>query len=341
MNLKPQQLSSEWTKPEGLRPVYYLVGEERLSKYEAVDRLKKLLNPDTFNLLETSFGADSARNIIQTSLTPPVFAGIRLVIARSCEKITAGDREALCEYILNPVESTCLILISDTRRTKEDKIALAADKKGAVVAYWPLSNDEAVNWIEQRFKKNGKTISPEASAMMVEALGTDTGVLAAETEKLLLYSKDSKDSVTLKTAAESIGFSKSESPYELGRAILKKNAAEAALLLDRMISSGEEPIRLLHIISGSVVKLIKTRRLLEQGAGPDRIFKDTGSSSYFDRDLPLWAKLHRDDERLMKVMRMCLETEAMFKSSSGKDSGISLRYLLFEIFGKETTKTPR
>ncbi|MFH1619308.1 MAG: DNA polymerase III subunit delta [bacterium] len=313
------------------RPVYYLVGEEQLLKQDALSLLREKINPGDFNYLEASAWNISADDVISLARTPPVFAAIRLIIIKACEKLSAAGKTALAGYMEQPCDTTCLVLVSGARKAKEDTLFPRAEKTGAAAVYWSFRENEAEGWILSKMEKTGRKMDRDAAHAMVDSLGTDTLRLSTEIEKLLLYTEGSRHPVSSENVMNSLGFSKDESPFELGRAVMAQNSVLAAELIEKLMRAGEEPVRLLGLISGALRKVAKAKRLLEAGTGTERIFLETGVNRFYDRDFISWVKSHRDEEHLIRALGKCLEAEALFKSSSGRDPEITLKQLLCDI----------
>lgn len=338
--LTPEQLSKEWSSGK-LRPVYYLAGEEQLPKSEAVAALKKRLNPDTFNLHESAAEGTKASEIISISSTPPVFAETRLVVIRSVDRLPAAEKKILADYLADPCPSTCLVLLSNAKKSREDPLNSPSEKTGASVIFWPMREYQVPEWISSKIEKTGRHISKEAAHVLAQTLGTDTLLLSSEIEKLLLYTEGCRAPITPEQVLESMGFSKNENPFALSRAIMTRDTSAAVALLDSLLASGEEPLRLLYIISGALTKIIKAKRMLEQGCSPDRIFFETGVNKFYDKDFLSLAGAFGEEAGVIRGMGLCVETEALFKSSSGRDPGLALKQLLAEILpprpgGKKT-----
>jgi len=221
--LPPKQLKTEWESGK-LRPVYLLNGEEHLLKLEALETLKKRLNPDVFNFYEVSGETAKASDLISTACTPPVFADTRLVIARSFDRFPAREKEIIAEYLKNPCASTCLILVSGHKKPKEESARIDC-KSGVIATFWPMKPPQCEEWVIARAGKAGKRFSREAACLLVNLLGADTFMLASEIDKIIAYTSGCEQAVSAQQALESMGFTKSENPFEFGRGWLMVRAS--------------------------------------------------------------------------------------------------------------------
>lgn len=348
MNLNPQQLLKEWSSGR-LGPVYYLVGEEQLLKSQSLVCLKDRLRLDAFNFSESSAIGTKAAEIVSMASTPPVFAETRLIIIRLVDRLPVSDKKELAQYLENPISSTCLVLLSNTRSRKEqnllkeDILARASNKTGAIVIFWPLKELEAEKWVLSRIEKTGRRISKEAAHILIGTMGTDTLILSSEIDKLLAYTQESprRNPISPEQVLNSMGFSKTINPFEFGRSIIMQDTLSAVTLLDKLLDSGEEPVRILNKISGALTKIIKAKRMIASGTGAGKIFREAGVSDYYDKDFISWVNAYKNEARLQKALGKCLEIDALFKSSSGLNPGNTLKQLLSEILeAKHSRRTP-
>ncbi len=330
MELKPNDLAAEW-KAGKFRPVYYLFGTESASKADAVLRLKALFKPDDFNLREFSGDPNSEYSaIVSEALTMPVFADKRLVIVRN-PKIPAEARAALADYLRTPSATTTLVLLSEDRRPdKKDALANAALAAGAVCAFSPLTEEEAVERLLAEAKKAGKNLDPAAAAALTEQAGTDWGILSGELEKAILFAAQT-DSIGLEAVSASMGFRKATDPWAFERIVSARDLkACLAYLRDAFADAKPDEVvfRSLAQARAAYLKQLKAKRMLKTGASPRDI--EMKLRIFYDRDFFSRA-LRVTEERLRRDLRRLLEVETDLKSKAWLDAKIEFEGVVVEL----------
>jgi DNA polymerase-3 subunit delta len=320
-SLTQEQLRSEWESGK-LRPVYYLCGEEKYLKERAMELLLSRLKPDAFNFSEFAAGKGGSRQAILQAMTPPMAAERRLVVLRGADKANAEELDGINEYLSSPNPEAALVIISDRKQDKADPLYDACARAGAAASFKPLFPAEAASFFAAMLQRDGLTVSREAAAMMVELAGTDSLALRQEAEKLALLRHGSKGHITEEDIAESAGFSRELGPFELSNAVMEKDRARAADVLDRMLADGEEPLGILYRVSGSLERLLRFKK---QGTG-----QYGGWGGGYMRAMSSAARLY-GEEKLAEALRLCLEAETLLKSSSGRDPALTLRGVLYSI----------
>ena len=96
----------------------------------------------------------SAAAIVQSAMTLPVAAPMRLVAVRHCQALPAKGREILAEYCARPNPATCLLLLADealtASRDRKEHWLLGAVPSGAVVTL-PIRQGAALEqWLRRR-----------------------------------------------------------------------------------------------------------------------------------------------------------------------------------------------
>lgn len=330
MELKPNDLAAEW-KAGKFRPVYYLFGEESASKADAVLKLKALFKADDFNLCEFSGDPNSEyATIISEALTLPVFADKRLVIVRN-PKIPAEARAALADYLRAPSTTTTLVLLSEDRRPdKKDALANAAAAAGAVCAFSPLTEEEAIERLLAEAKKAGKNLDPAAAAALTEQAGTDWGILSGELEKAVLFAGKATD-IGLEAVSATMGFSKATDPWAFERLVSARDLKACLSYLHDAFADAkpdEVVFRSLSQARAAYLKQLKAKRMLKAGLNTRDI--EMKLRIFYDRDF--FQRAQRvTEERLRRDLRRLLEVETDLKSKAWLDAKIEFEGVVVEL----------
>jgi DNA polymerase-3 subunit delta len=101
--------------------------------------------------------------------------------------------------------------------------------RGSAVEFEPLTGDRLPRWVTYHAEHVlGRPITPEATALLIEAVGADLSQLALELEKLASYASESIDE---RAVSEVVGIRRGESLGDLLDAVAAKDAAKALALV--------------------------------------------------------------------------------------------------------------
>jgi DNA polymerase-3 subunit delta len=201
-------------------PVYYLVGEDDFLKERASrDLADAAVDPATrdFNL-EVRRGADLDAETLDALLsTPPMLAERRVVVLREVDKLKKAPRELLERYLERPAADTVLVLVSPSG-VKAEK---ALSDRATTVDFVPLDGERLPNWVTYQAQTLGRAITPEAVALLIEAVGGELAQLAIELEKLASYAPQAIDGSAV---AAVVGVRRGESLGDLLDAVAARDA---------------------------------------------------------------------------------------------------------------------
>jgi len=267
---------------------YFFCGEEEYLKQEAIVLLKKMLiaaeaeNFD-FGLL---YAEDvSVREVVSLAETHPFMSEKRLIVVKDIDRFVESELKEIIEYLKKSASFTCLVLVSEkVKREELDKaIYKTISSLCETVMFWRLFDSEIPTWIEHKMYGAGKAISREAAHYLFGEVGNNLLDLSGEIEKLLIYTADRKQ-VTLDDVERLIGRSKSESIFDLLRAITQKNLKQSLEILSKLAETGEKPAGILARIAKRLRQIVVAKELLDQKMPPAKIIEEVGLHPFFDKD---------------------------------------------------------
>ena len=215
-------------KSRAFDPVYVLFGDDDFRKDAAVrDLVDAAVDPATrdFNF-ETRRGGELAADALDALLgTPPMLAERRVVVIRDVDKLKKDARAVLDRYLARPASDLLLLLVTPAG-AKLDK---GLTSHGTAVEFEPLAGDRLPRWVTYHTEHVlGRAITPDATALLIEAVGSDLSQLALELEKLASYASESIDE---RAVSEVVGVRRGESLGDLLDAVAAKDAATALALV--------------------------------------------------------------------------------------------------------------
>ena len=267
---------------------YFFCGEEGYLKQEAIVLLKEMLiEPGAedfdFGLL---YAEDTyAREAVSLAETYPFMSKMRLIVVKDIDRFTESELKEIIEYLKKPTSFTCLVLVSEkVKREALDKaVYKTISSVCETVIFWRLFDSQIPGWIEDKISREGKIMSREAAHYLFAEVGNNLLDLSGEIEKLLIYTGDRKE-VTLNDVEQLIGRSRSDSIFDLLRAITRKNLRHSIEILSKLVETGEKPVGILVRIAKRIRQIIRAKELLDQKMAPSRIIEEVGLHPFFDKD---------------------------------------------------------
>jgi DNA polymerase III subunit delta len=225
-------------------PVYFLYGEEPYYIDQITDYIQKnVLNDAEKSFNQTVFyGKDTEINtIIETARRFPMMGNYQVVIVREAQGLK--NIEDFKRYAENPLKSTILVIgYKYGKLDKRTEFAKVLQKGCAVFESSKLYDYKIPQWIEEFLSESSHTITPQASAMLAEYLGSDLSKVANELRKLII-ALPQNTKITPEHIEKNIGISKDYNVWELQNALGEKNILKANRIINHFAANqGSTPI---------------------------------------------------------------------------------------------------
>jgi len=184
------------------------------------------------------YGRDvTIEDIVSHAKRFPMIADKQVVIVKEAQDLSRTI-DKLVEYAKNPQPSTVLVLCYKYKSLDKRKTVYKAIKKtGVIFESKRLYDNQVPDWIRRTLSTKGYKITPKASQMLVEYLGTDLSKINNELEKLQIVLPQGTEISPLHIE-ENIGISKDYNNFELLKAIGSRNSAKAFKIVNYF---GENP----------------------------------------------------------------------------------------------------
>jgi DNA polymerase-3 subunit delta len=258
-------------------PVYLLLHAAEPYRRGALERIEAAVRP-TIGLPAFNHGlyraSEAGRDALAAARTLPMMADRRLVVVRDLQEGTPAFYSSLVDYLKDPSPSTVLVLLGTgfPKVEKGTKRWSTPVEKGVKAAGgWVLDRKRELDphaFATDRATALGKRLDRAAARTLVEVVGGDVGRLEREVEKLALYVGDAPeirpadvDAVCALVAEAVI--------WDLTTALVKRDAAQSLLLLQRLQGDGLDPRHLLLTITWKLRSLLGAAAIV-QGGGDER-----------------------------------------------------------------------
>jgi DNA polymerase-3 subunit delta len=219
-------------------PVYLLYGpEDYLIEEEIQGMLNHTLSQKErgFNFHHFNGEEQSAREIVQTARTLPMFSKYRFVLISEADRMNEENVEQLMEYIERPSLATCLVLYGQTigpwKRHRRE-----VEKVGKVTEYPRLRGKALLSWTKSKMKEKGKMLSDEAAEYLVEIVGDHLHDLDSALEKVFL-SVGERQAVEGSDIEEITSEVKVSTVFDLTDAIGRQSLEKALGILEKAMES--------------------------------------------------------------------------------------------------------
>jgi len=221
-------------KEGNIKPIYLLTGEEPYY----IDRISEFIEKNVLAEEERGFnqmvlyGKDvTVEDIVGNAKRFPMMAERQVVIVKEAQHLSRSI-DKLSSYAENPQPSTVLVLCYKySKFDKRKKVYKQIKKTGVVFESKKLYEDKVADWIRKVLQGKGYRITPKASSLLVEFLGTDLSKINNELEKLQLVLPKEKE-ITPLDIEENIGISKDYNNFELKKAIGARNVLKATRIIN-------------------------------------------------------------------------------------------------------------
>jgi DNA polymerase III delta subunit len=134
-------------------------------------------------------------------------------------------------------------------------------------------------FLKTRLSQEGKTILPQAEALLIERVGTETYLLEMEIQKLISFTGNRKQ-ILPKDIIEIVGAFREEPLYELTAVLGERKVEEALQKLKQLWEQGYNPLQILAGITNALRRLLLAGELLKTiSKVPPRVWQDFGAFS--------------------------------------------------------------
>ncbi len=230
-----------------IKPLYVFQGQETFLIEECLNMVKERListstdfNFDKFSAKDAEVGA-----ILDQAQTMPFLSKWRVLILTEIQELPAQSQKQLLPYLSNPNISTCLIMTT-SKLDSRTKFAQVIKEHGEIVQFWKLFDRDIPQWILQRTKGYGYSISLQAAGYLLEFVGNNLRQLDNELKKIIAYT--SHKEITPDTVQQVVGDIRERDIFELVDAVGAGNMIEALRILNQLLIEGEEPLRILAML---------------------------------------------------------------------------------------------
>lgn len=266
-------------------PVYFLTGDEPYFIDMISDTIENeaLVEADrAFNQI-VLYGRDvDVETIANHARSFPMMGERMVVIVKEAQDVK--NLEEFEKYLDTIPETTLLVFAYKYKKfDKRKTLAKKIDKKGVWFESKKLYDSNIPGWIQNYLKGEGYSITPKATQMLADYLGTDLHKIANELKKLII-ALPKKKSIDDADVERNIGISKDYNGFELQNAIGSRDVLKANRIVNYFGDNGKDNPLLVTVITlyGYFTKLFKLHTTQDKSQG--NLASVLGVNPFFVKD---------------------------------------------------------
>ncbi len=248
----------EFLKPkksaQPVKPFFAVFGDDAYLRHESIQAIVKLaLGPDADDLAVTRMPGDTSTlaDVLDEVRTLPFLTKCRVVIVEEADKFVTAHRKELEGYAEKP-SATNVLVLSVKSWPGNTKLAKLVDQVGLSIEAKAPGEAQLPGHVKQWAQSHADVkIDDEAASLLVDLVGPEIGLLHMEIEKLAVYVGDRK-AVNRTDVARMVGSGRVETIWRALEAATTGNMSEALEDFDRLVASGEAPVRIIAAMGYSL-----------------------------------------------------------------------------------------
>jgi DNA polymerase-3 subunit delta len=226
-------------------------------------------------------------------------------------------------------ESTLLVLI-DNEITPKNPLLKELLPKSRFKTFPLLRNAKLRQWIQQRVKKEGGSISAAATVLLERLVGSNLWIMAGEISKLMLFAWGRN--IEEEDVRQVVGYNQQINIFNMVDAVLEFKAGAAQQAIQQLLNDGLAPPYLLFMLARQARRLIQTKDMTRRGRSAYEIQQKLGITSDF-----IWRKTSEQAgrysvERLKELYHRLLEADISIKTGKYEPE-LALNILAAELCG--------
>ncbi len=272
-----------------LGTLYFINGDEFFLIDEAVSHIKQSLPDADIALFEGQINVDE---VVQSTQSTGLFASQKIIHIKNfsgfSKALSDADQGAWISFFSTPVPADCCVIVVHYGSVDKRKKLASTLKKHAVfqqhAAFKDWEQEKITGWLQQRFRKKGKTVYDDALFLFQQTGGPSLRQYAAELETLCTFLGDEVTQISL-SHVKACCSPQQSTIYEFTEAIKQRNYPQIYMRCQQLLALGEDPIKLLGLLGASYRMYVQLLYLHQKGKTPDQMAKLMGRHPFFIKQL--------------------------------------------------------
>ncbi len=234
-----------------LAPVYLFHGEEPYIARLGVAVLKRtVLTPgsEAFDFVSLIGRETTAEGIMAQASTVPMLSEKRLTVVYEFDELGVAHRTKLLDYMRNPVEGSCLALVSFKRLSTKNKFERSALENATIVECNRPGGEMLAALVERMASERGISLKPKAMLVLLDWTDGRLNRIDNELNKLSAYA-EGRQVVTLDDVEQVVG-AKASGLRDLALSVAERRRGDALVRLAELIEGGVDAAQLVSQLYG-------------------------------------------------------------------------------------------
>ena len=251
---------------------YLIYGEEEYLIKKEIDNVIKEKNLSEDAIIKYNMNEQSINNVIEEASMVGLFSTNKLIICENSYFLTSEKQKdnkdeilELEKYIEKPFDDVTIIFsVKEEKLDERKKIVKTLKKNSKILECKKLESHDLYNYINNYFKENGYKIEINLVRLIVDKVKYDLANIINECDKLINY-KDQEKEITKEDIDNLIRENFQDNVFELTNAILEKNIEKKIKIYKDLLLLGEEPIKLIVMVSNQFRLLLQVKLMVKNG----------------------------------------------------------------------------
>ena len=316
-------------------PIVVICGKDAYLKHAGFTALTESIldgEDDDAGLVQFAGNAVEFVTVADELRTVSMWGDQRLVAIDDADDFVSKNRGRLEKYLERPSKKSLLVLLVKSW-PKNTRLAKATAKVGLTLECDQLKGAQLLRWLtDTAFSEHGKTLRADAARQLVELAGDNMGLFTQELEKLAAY-VGKQQQISADDVRTLVGGWRAEQTWAMTGALRDGNLPAALVCLDKLLTAGEAPLKIVGGISYVFRKLAHATELARRGGRLNAALIEAG---VHNRELPQWERYLRrlSRRRAEQLYTWLLEIDSGLKGNSRLPERLQLEHLLVRLSGR-------
>ena len=252
--------------------IYLIYGNENYLIDKKINEIIDKNNIEKENIIKYNLNEVNVKEAIIEASTVSMFQTNKLVICEGCNFLTGENKkevnhdiDMLLNYINNPFDDVYLVFIVNKEKLDDrKKIVKELKKLSTVCECMKVESYNLNNYLSNYIKEKGYNIKTNDIELLISIAGVNLDNLISEIDKLLIY-KDEDKNITSADIKDLVCTNIEDNVFSLTNAIMENNRDKTMKIYEDLIVMGEEPIKLIGMISNQFRLLLQVKLMVNNG----------------------------------------------------------------------------
>jgi DNA polymerase III subunit delta len=328
--------------------LHVLYGKDEFTAHEALAEIAQQLDSDgqlADNTVHVDATSAKPEELLVICQTMPFLGSHRLVVvhgllgrfeqrarSRTRRRAAKDDEGALGPWqrfvdALPALPETTALVLVDGEAGARNPMLEALRPHAKAREFKPLAQADVAQWINQRAARYGVSLQARAVAALAGLVGPQLWTLDSELRKLATFANGAQ--VSEDDVRSLVSLARDPSVFAMADAVIEGRARDAIDLLQRLLTDGEAPQRLLAMIARQYRMLLLAKELLDRRMRAPEISAQLGVQGFVIQRLLQQAPLYTLD-RLRQAYGKLLDADLSVKRGLMDDEA-ALQLLILEL----------